>query len=502
MSVAQSVIDIPDIATKREKRRKRPTGWWLWSFIGIGVLSAVGMFVIEDRVAVGGFALILMLAMIFLRMPVAIALIVPGLLGQWAIQGFRLVESSLGSAPYDEIATWSLSVVPMFILMGMLLASTGLTTNLYRAVQQWLWWLPGGLAVGTNVAGAGLAAVSGSTMATTYALGRVGIPEMIKSGYSPRIAMLAVMSSGLPGQLIPPSLLMIIYAGLAETPVGPQLLAGIGPGVIVTVVFSIMFFGIALIGRAREGSKRALLSENRVGFATMVISLLKAWPVPVLVLVITGGMLSGFFTSTEAGAAAAFIALLLALGPAIRKRTFRPLWDSAFDTMNTVGMVFFLLLGSTILSDMLTLTGISSGFASFVEDAGFNRVTFLLAMIVIYLILGTGMETLPMMALTVPVLIPTLASFDISLLWFGAFVVLLGELAILSPPVGVLIYMIHQMMQDKRVSLGAKVSLRDVFVTTTWVMPGAVLVLIIMIVWPEVSTWLPALAEQNAVSTP
>lgn len=469
--------------------KKRPTGWLLIVLLVIAVGSTIGMFVADQREVVGGLGLVLMLAMIFLKIPIAFSLLVPGLLGMWSIRGFRLIESIFSSAPYGEISSWSMSVIPMFVLMGMLLSATGLTTNLYRAAQQWLWWLPGGLAVGTNVAGAGLAAVSGSTIGTSYALGRVGIPEMIRAGYDRRIAVLAVMSAGLPGQLIPPSILLIIYAGLVETPVGPQLLAGVIPGVLIAIIFCFIFIVVALFFRRHGGGD--ITTEHRVPFPTMLRSLLSSWPVPILMVVIIGGMFSGVFTATEAGAGAAIVAALLALGTVAKTKNWRPLREAAVDTVSTTGMIFLLLIGAMVLSDMLTQTGISAGFANLITSAGFDRVTFLLVMIVVYLILGMGMDTLAMMALTVPVLVPTLASLDISLLWFGVFVVLLGELAVLTPPVGVLTYIIHSMVQSPKVNLGVKISLKDVFVAVLWVLPGATLLLLLLIWFPEIATFLP-----------
>src|SRR5699024_4583500 len=150
----------------------------------------------------------------------------PAFMGMISMRGWRLVESMMTTLPYDEVASWSLSVVPMFIVMGLLLWRAGLTESVYRAMSQLIGWLPGGLAIGTNWAGAGLAAVSGSTVGTTYALTRIGVPEMLKAGYDKRLALGAVIVAGLPGQLIPPSIMLVIYAGIAEVPVGPQLLAG------------------------------------------------------------------------------------------------------------------------------------------------------------------------------------------------------------------------------------------------------------------------------------
>ena len=217
-------------------------GWIVFALtVAVVVASTVALFLPLKPEAIGIAACVLMLdADLPARCPVAVAMIVPALLGSYALRGERLVESILTTLPYQQVANWTLSVVPMFILMGLLLWKAGLTESLYAAGRHWLGWLPGGLAVGTNLAGAGLASVSGSSVGTTYALARIGIPEMLKAGYDKRLAIGAVIVAGLPGQLIPPSIMLVIYAGIAEVPIGPQLLAGIGPGLLVAALFTVM----------------------------------------------------------------------------------------------------------------------------------------------------------------------------------------------------------------------------------------------------------------------
>lgn len=194
------------------------------SWVLFGVLMALllwstaAIFMPLTPVAIGCASLVMMITLLCLRVPVALTMIVPSFAGLYAMRGERTVTSALTSLPYDEVASWTLSVVPMFVLMGLLLWRSGMTDSLYTAARQWLGWLPGGLAVGTNIAGSGLAAVSGSTTGTTYALGRIGIPEMLKAGYDRRLAVGAVLVAGLPGQLIPPSILLVLYAASPRSP--------------------------------------------------------------------------------------------------------------------------------------------------------------------------------------------------------------------------------------------------------------------------------------------
>jgi C4-dicarboxylate transporter, DctM subunit len=474
-----------------------------WIVFGVTTVLMVGsviaMFMPLVPEAIGIAAIVLMLGLIFLRMPVALAMVVPALLGMYALRGELLVESTMTTLPYGQIANWTLSVVPMFILMGLLLWKAGLTESLYAAGRQWLGWLPGGLAVGTNLAGAGLSSVSGSTVGTTYALSRIGIPEMLKAGYDKRLAVGAVVVAGLPGQLIPPSIMMVIYAGIAEVPIGPQLLAGIGPGILVTVLFTIMLviFARTFGWAPAPAESRALLGEtDPITWGTRLRSLAPIWPVPVLILVIVWGMFSGTFTATEAGAVAAVVSLIITF---FWKRKSGGAWRSVADasvaTVSSVGAIFFMLVGVEALSRMFTLTGISNGFAELVESMSLGRVEFLLLMMVVYIVLGTFMEPLPMMVLTIPILMPTLIDLDISLLWYGVFAVFMGELAIITPPVGILSFIIHSIVKDPEVNQGQDIRLNDVFNASWWFMPMAIIVTVVLILVPDIATWLPSLAS-------
>src|SRR5690606_12537251 len=189
--------------------------------------SAAVMLADVPKETVGTVGLVMLVALLLLRVPLAFTMIIPALIGLFAIRGPRPVEGLLSNIAYDATASWSLTVIPMFVFMGLLIWRSGVRTDLYTAARDWLNWLPGGLAVGTNAAGAALSAVSGSTIVQVYAIARIGIPEMLRSGYRPRYVPSAVISSGLTGQLIPPSILLVIYAGLAEVSVGQQLIAGV-----------------------------------------------------------------------------------------------------------------------------------------------------------------------------------------------------------------------------------------------------------------------------------
>lgn len=463
--------------------------------MAVMVASTVALFLPLIPEVKGLAACVLTLALIFLRMPVALAMLIPALLGMYSLRGFRLVESTLTTLPYNQVANWTLSVVPMFVLMGLLMWKAGLTRDLYEAGRHWLGWLPGGLAVGTNLAGAGLAAVSGSSVGTTYALARIGIPEMLKAGYDKRLAIGSVIVAGLPGQLIPPSIMLVIYAGIAEVPIGPQLLAGIGPGILVAIFFTAM---IVIFARrwsptqAASAAQPSVANPWRVRFKTAA----KTWPVPLIIGVIVVGMFTGTFTATEAGAGAAMLSLVITF-IWTRSGGWRAVAEASVATISSVGGIFLMLVGVEALSRMFTLTGISNGFAELVESMNLGRVPFLLMMMVIYIVLGTFMEPLPMMVLTIPILMPTLEALDISLLWYGVFAVFMGELAVVTPPVGILAFIIHSITKDPEVNQGQEIRLNDVFNACWWFMPMAIIVTLVLIFFPEIATWLPDLMNAN-----
>lgn len=498
-TAVDTVAATPPADPSTGKGTAAPGGTGSWTiFIGTLVLitaSTVAMFLPLVPEAIGIAAIVLMLCLTFLRLPVALAMIVPALLGMYALRGELLVESTFKTLPYGQVAEWTLSVVPMFILMGLLLWRAGLTESLYAAGRKWLGWMPGGLAVGTNLAGAGLASVSGSSVGTAYALARIGIPEMLKAGYDKRLAIGSVIVAGLPGQLIPPSIMLVIYAGIAEVPIGPQLLAGIGPGVLVAILFTVMIVIFAKRWAPSVAEEAAM--QGPVTWGDRFQSLAKIWPVPLLIAVIVWGMFSGTFTATEAGAVAAVVSLGITFIWKWGKGPFRAIADASVATISSVGGIFFMLVGVEALSRMFTLTGISTGFAELVESMDLNRVTFLLMMMVVYILLGTFMEPLPMMVLTIPILMPTLHSLDVSLLWYGAFAVLMGELAVVTPPVGILAFIIHQITKEPEVNQGQEIRLNDVFNACWWFMPMAVVVTIVLIFFPEISTWLPDMASSG-----
>jgi C4-dicarboxylate transporter DctM subunit len=467
---------------------------WLVRVVAIAAVAAcvLVMFAGMARETVAVAALVLMLVLMLLDVPVAVALAVPGLLGLYALLGERAVHNALASLPYDSVASWSLSVLPMFVFMGLLLWTSGVTAGVYRAARHWLGWLPGGLAIGTNIAGTGLAAMSGSTAGTTYALARIGIPEMLAEGYHRRLAVGSVIVASLPGHLIPPSIMLVVYAGIAQVGVGPQLIAGVGPGVLIAASSCLMILVISTVRPAFAGGRHRGTAPA-VSWSQRMRSLRSVWPLPVLVAVVLGSMFAGIFTATEAGAAGALGAVLLTFWYRRGANPLRAIGDAAVETVRAVGAIFLVLVGTFVLARLLAVSGLATGFANWIGDAGLGRVGFLVTATIAYLVLGTFMEGLPMMLLTVPLLIPTLAALDISLVWFGVFVVFMAELAVITPPVGILSFIVHGIVRDPEVNQGQDISLGDVFRSINQFLPAIAVFLVVIVAFPETVTYLPDL---------
>ncbi|MCC5987088.1 MAG: TRAP transporter large permease subunit [Pararhodobacter sp.] len=450
------------------------------------------LFMDLSRQSVGLLVIALSIVLLLMGIPVGVAMLGAAVVGLWAISGGRVVTSTLKSVAYDSTASWSYSVIPMFILMGMLLWRSGLTASAFETARRWLGWLPGGLAVSTNFAGATLAASSGSTIGITYALGRVSIPEMLRSGYHPQLAVGSVAAAGTLGQIIPPSLLLVIYAGAASVPVGQQLLAGVVPGLILAFAFAAMIIVYAMI--RPEVAPR--IDMRAITWRMRWQSLAGILPVACVVLLVIGGLFAGIFTATEAGVFGMLAALVFGVAHQIRQgasmaEIVEMLRVSVIGTLQGTASIFLLIIGVAALARVMALSQVPNMLASGILDLGLGRVELLLILILVYLILGMFMDTLAMMLLTIPVLLIPLRTVGVDPLWFGVFLVVMAEVGLLTPPLGILTFIVHRIASDPQANLGTPISLTTVFKGVAPFALTALAVLILLIFVPGIVTWLP-----------
>ncbi|WP_455834237.1 TRAP transporter large permease [Pseudarthrobacter siccitolerans] len=458
-----------------------------------------------SKILVGFLVMLVMIALMLFRIPIGIAMTGAGLFGLYVLVGPKAVIGSLEDAAFKSFASWSLSVIPMFILMGVALAKSGIMSGAYSAARMWLGRLPGGLAIATNFAGAGMAATSGSSIGISYAIGRVSIPEMIRAGYRPSLAMGSTAMAGTLGQVIPPSILLVIYAGVAETPVGPQLLAGIVPGVALAFLFAIVIILWAVI------SPSTAPRGARYPWKERLASLVGLVPMLILIFIVLGGIYFGVFTATEAGAFGALVALLLGLGAVVLQSKKAPsgalaaiptskvvgryVSSTLLDTVSAVAAMMLLLVGVHILTLVMAISGLAQWVADMVIDLGLTQLGFLLMLIPVYLILGFFLDTLAMMLLTIPVFIGPLTVLDVDLVWFGVFLVILAEIDLVAPPLGVLNFVVLSIAQSSTKGMGVNLTITDVFKGVTPFLFACVLMLVALISWPELALWLPTMAS-------
>lgn len=457
----------------------------------LGAATAMLFFPLPGHV-VGALVVVLSIVLLLMGVPVGVAMLGAALLGLWALSGGRVVASTMKTIPFDSAASWSYSVIPMFILMGMILWKSGLTTTAFETARRWLGWMPGGLAVATNFAGAALAASSGSTIGITYALGRVSIPEMLKSRYAPELAVGSVAAAGTLGQIIPPSLLLVVYAGTAQIAVGPQLLAGVVPGLILAASFAAMIVTRAALSPALAPRADMSAITWRMRFASLVEIL----PIAVVVLVVIGGLFAGIFTATESGVFGMLTALVFGVIHMIRQgRSLRDVGtmmrESLLGTLTGTASVFLLILGVLALTRAMALSQVPNELAQFIVNAGLGREELLIILIFVYLVLGMFMDTLAMMLLTIPVLLTPLEKMGVDPMWYGVFLVIMAEVGLLTPPLGILSFVVHRIAADPEANLGRPVSLTTVFKGVAPFALVAMGVVLLLIFFPDIVTWLP-----------
>ncbi|WP_255572220.1 TRAP transporter large permease [Celeribacter sp. PS-C1] len=408
----------------------------------------------------------------------------------------------MSQVPFTTASSSTFIVLPMFVFMGLMLWYSGITTKLYAAARILFFWLPGNLAATTNIAGAGLGAISGSTVGSTYALGRIAIAEMLHYGYDKRLAVGSVLSAGTIGQLIPPSIMMVIFAGFAEVPVGPQLLAGTVPGILLTLayVMTVVFIAVAKptwVGKGHNQLRHETAEEAvELSRRQKVRTVLDAWPVPVLILVIFGGLGGGFLTVTECASVGAVGSALYCLAVQDGRRFFHSLLGAARGTLSAVGSVLILIIGAAILSRLLAVTGAAQWLSANMKQMSDNIILFFGLLILLYLMLGMFMDAIAMMLLTVPLIMPIVVAAGYDPMWFGVFLVLMAEISILTPPVGLLVFIGHRMAQDPEINIGHSVSLKDVFAGVLLFVPLALAVVILITIFPDLVTWLPQQAAR------
>lgn len=422
--------------------------------------------------------LLLTVAAVFLLlasgMKIAVVLALCGILG------FLVLRGNTGLAfviPFSVLDSFVLIAVPLFIFMGEILMKSEVSDMVYRGVSKWLAWAPGGLLHSNIGACALFASVSGSSPATAATVGTVAIPQMAKRGYDKRLVLGSITAGGTLGILIPPSITMIIYGWLTSTSVGALFMAGVLPGIMLALMF--MLYIAARVVTRPELAPR---DEYKISPKGLVLSVLDLWPILILFVVIFGGIFGGVVTPSEAAAVASATALGIAL--ALRKLSWQQLRDSLVSAAQTTSMVFFIVVGASILGGFVAQARIPTAVMNSLLAIEVPRIVVLMLIYLIYIVLGCFMSVLPILVMTIPITVPVILSLGYDIVWFGVVIVVLAELAMVTPPVGVNLFVVKGISNQK------------LSVVVEGVAPFIVVLIValaILTAFPSIALWLPSL---------
>ncbi|HEY7742357.1 MAG TPA: TRAP transporter large permease [Burkholderiales bacterium] len=389
---------------------------------------------------IGLIGMAALLVLLFLRMPIGIAMALVGAAGIAVLNSPGAALHSLGSFPYSHAAVQAFAVIPLFVLMGNFAAVSGMGRDLYAAAYSWIGHRRGGLASATVVACAGFAALSGSSVASAVTMGRVSLPEMRRYHYDPGLATGVVAAGGTLGILIPPSTVLVVYALLTEQSIGRLFIAGFVPGILLTALFLLT---VVIVCALRPGigppGERLPLRERWSALGGAGAFLL-------VVAMTIGGIYAGVFTVNEAAAVGA----LLTMGHAILRRrlTLSSLTDALLQTVRTTAMVFMILIGAHIFTPFLALSRIPIDLANQLTALALPALAVLAVLLAAYVILGMFLEGFAMMVLTVPIVFPIVTALGYDPVWFGIFMVIVLEMGLISPPVGINVFVVKGVAED------------------------------------------------------
>jgi tripartite ATP-independent transporter DctM subunit len=423
----------------------------------------------------GIIGLAVLFVLFFFRMPIGISMLLVGGLGFAWLTNWPAASALLGSEPYHVTSAYALSVIPLFVLMGHFATLSGMARDFYAAAYAWIGSWRGGLAGATILACSGFSALSGSSVATAATIGQVALPEMRRYRYDPRLATGAVAAGGTLGILIPPSTGMVIYAILTEQSIGQLFVAGVLPGLLLTVMFMMTITGICWVYPGYGPPGEPMPMRQRMH------ALLRALPMLGIVIVTIGGIYLGLFTPTEAAAAGAFLAMLLAL--VRRSLTLKSLLDALLECVRTSGLIFLILIGATLFSQFIAISRIPADLAELLIGLQLPKVAILALILAAYTVLGMFMEGFAMLVLTLPVVFPIISALGYDPIWFGVIMVIVLEMGLISPPVGVNVYVVKGVAGD--------VPMGQIFVGILPFWAAMIVTLVILVAFPEIALLLP-----------
>lgn len=426
-------------------------------------------------IVIGVIMLGAMFGMMMFRMPVGMAMLVAGFVGTWWLNGMKSASALLVTETFSSVSNYSLTVIPLFILMGNVASQAGYSKRLYEAAFAWVGRFRGGLASASILGCAAFSAVSGSSVATAVTIGKVALPEMKRFRYSDGLSCGAIAAGGTLGFLIPPSTGFVIYAILTEESIGQLFMAGILPGILLTLLFILTIYLIAILNPSAGPSGEAVSLKDRMKAFYLALPLLS------VIFISIGGIYAGIFTPVESASVGAVLVTLMAI--AMKKVSWQQLLLSAKDTVRTTAMLYMVVIGANILNPFLALTHLPASLGEMMTSLGIGMYGVLFLVILLYIVLGMFMDGLSMLVVTVPIFYPIITGLGFDPIWFGVIAVIVIEMGMITPPVGLNVFIVKGVATD--------VSLATIFkgVFPFWLAMSLSLVLIVM--FPSIALFIP-----------
>lgn len=431
-----------------------------------------------DPIVIGLASVVVGTALIFAGMYIAVALALTSFVGAWLIRGdFDIATSLLAQAAYDSVASYDLAVIPLFVLMGNLMNIADIGSDTFRAANQIFRRATGGLGMATVAANALFAAVTGVTVASCVIFTKVAVPEMLRVGYSPRFATGIVAGSGVLGMLIPPSVLMVVFAMITETPIGDLFIAGVVPGLLLSALFAAIIYLMARFMPKRVGAVRPLEESELMSPVETLRALL---PILSLIFLIIGGIYMGLFTATEAAAVGALGALAFAV--ARGKLSWLTMWRAAVDTGHVTATICLIVIAASMYSRMLAMSGLTGTLGGWI-DSGHEFYLSMFLYILLLLFLGTFLDSLSTILLSVPIALPIFMGYHVDLVWFGIITILATEVGVITPPLGIAVFAVKSTLADQTITVD------DIFAGSMPFTLATIGMIALLVVFPKIVTF-------------
>ncbi len=477
------ITDIKD--TFSELRESSPR-WISLFIISISPLAAFVVFFVllksgqADPMTVGWIMVFAMIVLLLSGLPVAFGLLLVGAFGYWVLAGPVKTFSMIGIIPFEKISDYTLSVIPLFILMGHFAYQAGFASAVYGTTQKWIGWIPGSMAQATVVGGAAFGAACGAGVAGCATLGKICIPVMRDFGIDRRMALGTVAAVGGIAALIPPSIVVVVIALITDQSVGKLLIAGIIPGLLSAATFMALIYI-----KVKINPKLAPRPLTGISWKQRLISLKDTWGVGVLAVLVLGGIYTGIFTPTEAGALGAAGAFVLAL--ITGRLNWRNLKEALTESTKTTASLMLILAMAMIFGNFLAISRIPAAVSDFILNLHVHRLWILIGVLLLFIVAGMFMDMISFCFLTLPIIYPAMLALGYNRVWFGIIIVILCELALITPPFGLNLFVLKGMMDD--------IKMGDVIWGSVPFALGYIFVIALCVAFPPLITWLPSLMK-------